>query len=558
MTSSSLTRCKLALAALCAALIVVLTACGSSDPAGTGTAASSGGSGSGAGAGGGDGTLVYAVPAVPTILDSFPYGGDATRWLNITLNSQLIDYDTSRLPGDGCEQVASSADVIGNLAESYEIAKDRRSITLRLRDTRSPFGNPLSAQDVKWSFARILALGSFMSNTLGNNGHYDVDDFVTVIDPKTVRINVEEPFSFDVSLLTNNLLMVWDSTEAKRHATKKDPWATKWMATHTADYGPWKLDSFTPDSEIVFVPNPGYTLEHGNVKRLVMRAVPDSSVRLQLLQAGDADIAPRLSYDEYATLETSDTVELKRCVSPNRDFLILNHRDEKLGKPEVRKAISLAIDRAALVESAYHGFGSPARYGLSQFIDFPKPPADRELTYDPEQARRLLAEAGYPNGFELTLLYSDLRPGSVVHQSAPVIQAMLEQVGIRVELKNLAGSADFYTNYAEGRYQGVLYSEGSPLSDPTYAASTFLAADGNDNSFGYASDTFDATLEKAKSLPPGAEQGEELRKMSELIVDEMPLVPLVDQGSAVPLADGVTGYKARPQGEYVPSDLSVG
>ncbi|WP_320669054.1 ABC transporter substrate-binding protein [Patulibacter defluvii] len=493
---------------------------------------------------------------MPTILDSFPYGGDATRWLNITLKSQLIDYDT-KLPGDGCDKVASSADVVGSLADSYTVSGDRKVITLKLRDTKSAYGNPLTAKDVKWSFARILALGSFMSNTLGKNGHYDLENFVDVVDDKTIRINVTKPFSFEVALLTNNLLMVWDSTEAKKHATKKDPWSTKWMATHTADFGPWKLQSFTPGSEVVFVPNPGYTGERGNVKRLVMRAVPDASVRTQLLQAGDAQIATRLSYDEYAQLADSGSVTQKKCVVPNRDFLILNHKDPALGKTEVRRAISMAIDRAALVQSAYHGFGSPATLGLSQHLAFPKPPADKQLTYDPDAAKKLLAEAGYPNGLELTLLYSDVRPGSVVHQSAPVLQAMLQKVGIKLKLKNVAGSADFYTNYSQGKYQAVLYSEGSPLSDPTYAASTFLATGGNDNSFGYSSKLFDSTLEQAKGLTPGAEQGPQLQKMAEVIVDEMPLVPLVDQVSAAPLAQGVTGYRARPQGEYVPSDLSV-
>ncbi|HWK26410.1 MAG TPA: ABC transporter substrate-binding protein [Solirubrobacter sp.] len=552
MPRKPITRALVALVLVaCVAGVALLAFSGSDESSGGTKNAAAGTAKSG-------GTLVYAVPAVPEILDSFPYGGDGTRWLNITLNSQLIDYDTSKLQDAGCGKVASSADVRGNLAESYTVSPDRSSITLKLHDTRSAYGNPLTAEDVKWSFARILALGSFMANTLGANGHYDLDDFVNVVDPHTVRINIKQPFSFEVALLTNNLLTVWDSTEARKHATAKDPWATKWMATHTADFGPWQLESFTPGSEIILKRNPNYTLTRGNVDRVVMRAVPDSSVRTQLLTAGDADITARLSYDEYKQLTTVDGVKVQKCVSPNRDYLILNHKEPALSKPDVRRAISLAIDRQALVDSAYQGYGAPARYGLSQFIDFPKPAESGQLQYDPEKAKQLLAAAGYPDGFQLNLLYSAVRPGSVVMQSAPVIQSMLAKVGIKVKLRNVAGGTDFYKSYSEGNYEAVLYSEGSPLSDPTYSASTFLKTGGNDNTFGYSSKQFDKTLADAKALTVGPEQQKLLAQLSQISVDDVSIVFLVDQASVVPMRSSLSGYQARPQGEVVPSDLSKG
>src|SRR5690606_20443774 len=116
---------------------------------------------------------------------------------------------------------------------------------------------------------------------------------------------------------------IYDSVEAKKHATDEDPWAKEWLASNTANYGPWVAESFDPGNEVVYVPNENYAGERGNIDRLVIRGIPESSTRLQLLQAGEIDFAARLTFDEYSSLSGSSDITVEQCLSPNRDTLMM-------------------------------------------------------------------------------------------------------------------------------------------------------------------------------------------------------------------------------------------
>jgi peptide/nickel transport system substrate-binding protein len=505
-------------------------------------------------------TLVYALPSLPQALDTFPFAGDGTQFLNFVLRSQLMDWNTSKLRNNGCYQLATNANVTGDLAKSWTVSKNGLSVTVQLRNARSAAGNPLTADDVKWSFERELALGPFMPGLLGSNGQWDINNFVTVLGPHTVRLNIAKPFSFAVAQLTNVLLMVWDKREVLQHATSSDPWGQGWLANHTADFGPWQLVSFTPGSQIIFQRNPYYKLPRGNVTRLVVQAVPDAGSRTQLLKAGSIDITTRLSYGQDQQLTKTSGVKVARCVTGNRDFLMLNEKDSRLANVNVRRAISLAINRTTLAKVAYRGFAYPARFGWSQFLKFPRPPVAYRLAYNPTLAKQLLAAAGFPNGFTLNLVYSATRPGAVVQDSAPIIQAMLAQVGIGVKLQEVPSGTDFSTRYSTGNYEAMLYNDGSPLSeDPTYAGFSFLTSHGTNATFGYSSALFDQKMTEAKALKSGPQQQKLFGELAKIAVAEMPIVNLVDVRSVVAMRSNITGYKARPQGEWiVPSDLSKG
>ncbi len=541
------------LAAVLTVLGTVLVGCGGGSGDSDATAGTSGSTASGGKAG--KRTFVYAVPDVPASVDAFPFTGDATRWMLVARKSTLIDYDVDKVAGRGCEQVPTNDDVVGTLVDSWKLSRDKKTITLSLKDTGSQYGNKLSAEDVKWSVERSFALAPFMADAMGVNGRFDVKRMISIVDEKTVDVHLKEPFPYAVPLLGNNTMPIFDSREAKKHATKKDPWASKWLATHIADFGPWKLDSFTASSEIVMSQNPHYTGPRGNIDTLVLRKVPEASVRTQLLQSGDADYAARLSYDEYTTLQSSSGVKVTPCASLNRDLLVLNEKDPRFKDVRVRQAVSMAIDRDALVKSVYGGFAAPAKYGFTQFLQMPK--SDVEITADVEKAKQLLTEAGYPNGFSLDMIYSAVRPGPVVSQLAPVLQSMLGKVGIKVTLKNVAGSADFFEAYNGGNYQSAIYSEGNILSDPTWIGTYFLASTGTNNTFGFKNEEYDATLAKAREATSTTERDALYAKLSTLAVTQAPVVYLTDDKSIWAFRDGVSGLGVRPQGELVPSDLTV-
>lgn len=541
-------RASGALAATC--VLAAFAGCGgssnqaSTSSSGTPATGSEGGSG---------GTFVYAVPEVPESLDNSPYGGTTTKLLYTALDSRLLDYDTANLEDAGCNELGGPEAMRGVLAESWELSEDRKTLTIKLRDTASGFGNKLTAEDVKWSLERQLELSPYTTTLLGTIGSFDMDNLLTIVDDRTIEFNIKQPKSFDPMVFSSVEMTIWDSTEAKKHATEKDPWAHEWLQANTADFGPWKLERFTSGSELVMVPNEGYTGDRGNVDRLVIKEVPDSATRTQLVQTGEADYAAALNFHEYKRLQSVDTVDVKSCVTPDRTTLFLQIDKKIFADPKVRQAVSYAIDRQSIVDAIYQGFGEPSIHGLSRFFPFPAP--DVQLTHDPDKARALLAEAGYPNGFDVTIMYNANRPGPHVEQVGVQVQKDLTAVNIRAKLQNVPGSAEFYDLVVNSRYEATFYSESTVISDPAFAGAAFALSTSNINSFNYSNPEYDKLITDAQ-LAQGDERDQLLTQAAALGVEDPPMVYLIDQRAPHAFASGVSGFESSPQGMISPGRLS--
>src|SRR5690606_29600297 len=126
-------------------------------------------------------------------------------------------------------------------------------------------------------------------------------------------------------------LAIVDSTEAKKHATPDDPWATAWLRANDAHFGPWNAEPahFSPGKQVVLTRNTGFTDVDTNIDTFVLRSVPESATRMQLLDRGEVDNARRLTYQQYKELEGRDSVQVIRCNSADRDVLVLNLRDRR-------------------------------------------------------------------------------------------------------------------------------------------------------------------------------------------------------------------------------------
>jgi peptide/nickel transport system substrate-binding protein len=499
-------------------------------------------------------TFVWAVPTVPSTLDTHPYGGDATRMLYFALDSHLLSYSTAGLRANGCNQLAGLSDIAPNLATSWKVSKDRKSITLRLGNARSSYGNTLTAADVVWSFHRALAETVNVIPQITQISHWNTNHLITSSNSKTVTIHISQPTPFDVANLAHFLLNVWDSKEVKKHVTPGDPWGDKWLATHTADFGPWKLDSYQPGDQITFTRNPYYQGQRGKISRLIVKAVPDPSTRMSLLQSGSADWASQLSYDQLSSLRGSAGVTVKECLSPNRDELVLQQNDPKFADVRVRQAISLAVNRAALVKGAYFGFGKPAVTGVSAYYKLPVKPA--RYAYDVAKAKSLLAQAGYANGFSMDLSYSTSRPGPQAAPLAVLLKSMLSQVGINVTLHLIPQASDFFTAFLGGNYQAAIWSESPILADGAYSVLSFNDPRSTNNSFHFKSSAYVKALDASQAMPLGIARNKAVAQLATLGVTQVPVVYLVDEVYGNAFRTGVTGYKAFQHGNLLPQYLS--
>jgi peptide/nickel transport system substrate-binding protein len=205
----------------------------------------------------------------------------------------------------------------------------------------------------------------------------------------------------------------------------------------------------------------------------------------------------------------------------------------------------MAIDREALIKGAYAGFGEPAGSIFPNVGDSPI------YKFNKDEAKKLLTEAGYGNGFPMTLSYSVTRPGPVAAKSAVLIQSMLKEVGIDVQLQNVASSTDFSTALIDGRYQAVLYSEPIVIADPAFYSYAFYGTAAPSNSTGWSNPEFDKARSELAATPDQETEKRDglLKKMAGLVDEGAAILSLVETRGVLVTRDGLTGAVPLTNGQ---------
>ncbi|WP_161784514.1 ABC transporter substrate-binding protein [Actinokineospora spheciospongiae] len=508
-----------------------------------------GGGGQSAGQGGSNETFTYALTGLPTSLDPADYQGDPSRNIGFELGSSLFRWDTEGLPGQGCGTLANVGQVTGELAESYERAADGKSVTVKLREVKSAAGNPLTANDVKWTVDRLIALKVSTPGTLMQDVADYATDPIKVVDDRTFQIVLDAPSAMDVAILTWSQFRVLDSTEAKKNATADDPWAKKYLSTNTATFGPWTQTpaEFVAGDRLTLSPNPNYTGQRGDVRKLIFLAVPDASSRAQLVSTGNANYATALQYEQYAQLKGNAAVEVQTCASADRIPLVLNAKDPNLAKPQVRRAISLALDRKTIVDAVYRGFNKPSLYGISQAYGV-DPGPEGTYAFNVDEAKSLLSQAGV-GPLSITLHISPARPGSEAEQIAILVKTQLAAIGIDVGIQTVASATEINTIFKDASYQAMLYLEPPAVADPYYSVFLYNSSFSKLNTFGYKNPELDAIATELGKTQPGPERDEQHKRAAAQLVQNPGFIYLVDRDFVHAVRKGFTNYQHAPNGE---------
>lgn len=471
-------------------------------------------------------TFTMIFPAVPSNVDPAVYQGRPTGETTQSVVSTLVRY----VPlAEGATALQGPADLQAELAESWT-QEDGGSYVFTLREAMSPAGNTVSSADVLWTFQRGLDT-DFITPFLLSVGGIDRENPIEVIDDRTFRLVAPSANSLTLPVLTWYGMGIIDSVEAQSHATDEDPWAQEWMATNSASFGAYQVESMIPGEEIRLTKNPNYWGADGvAVEHVVMRAVPDPGSRMLLVGAGEVDFVGGLTFDLFQSVVAAagDGIDPIAGLDVNLDKLSLNTRFAPFDDVRVRQAISLALDRDALIAGAYAGLGKPGLYPISTAIPQPDPPTDVAARYDPEAARALLAEAGLADGFEFTLsINPSSGPGPYAEQVAVLIQDQLRDVGIGVSIDLISSPADFNTATRGGELDAWLFGTRPLVNDVAY----FLLLAVGPMSVkleGYGSEEVDALLGRIVAEPLGADRDALLSEMQSLLAGDVPYVPLVE------------------------------
>ncbi|PYM33070.1 MAG: hypothetical protein DME15_12140 [Candidatus Rokuibacteriota bacterium] len=325
-----------------------------------------------------------------------------------------------------------------SLAESWTVSADRRVYEFKLREgLRFHNGDPFTAEDVKWSFQR--AKGAKLL-------HEKVRE-VAIADPYRVRFHLHEPWP-DFMTFYGTLATGAGWIMPKKYVEQV---GTDGFKKHPVGLGPYKFVSHTPGIELVMEAFEGYWRKMPSVKRLVYKSVPDPVTRLAMLKRGEVDLAYLL--DAPQAQEVKRAANLTLAFSGGIGTFYLDFFDQWDAKSpwadkRVRLAANYAIDRQAVNEAENLGASRLTGNIVPRSFDFALP--IEPYPYDPAKAKQLLAEAGYPGGFDAGELY----PWPPYFSMGEAIGGYLGVVGIKTRIRTMERAA-FYAALASKKLRGL-------------------------------------------------------------------------------------------------------
>jgi peptide/nickel transport system substrate-binding protein len=286
-------------------------------------------------------------------------------------------------------------------------------------------GDALTAEDVKWSIDRIIdpAKPLVIANVWSFIAKVDVTG------PLTLRVTTKAPSPVFLARLAGLFIMPRDYVTKNGNAFLQTAVGT----------GPYKFVRWTRDQSFELEANPTYWAGAPKVKRIVFRPIPEASSRIAELVSGGVDVITNLVPEAVATVKASPNAEARTVPSIRNIFLILNTRegaskDGPLTKQKVRLALNYAVDKKGIVSTVLGGFGYPTGCPLNSYIFGYDKRACEPYEYNIERAKQLLREAGYPDGFSMTLGSPNGRYLND-RQVAEAIVGQLGRIGVKVELR---------------------------------------------------------------------------------------------------------------------------
>lgn len=472
-----------------------------------------------------------------------PVANDYSRMVNWQVYDRLVTHGSKVLPNGTVSYDYTKMEP--ELAESWEISPDRKTYLFHLRrDAVFHDGSPVTADDVKWSFDRAVSVGGFAQIQMGAGSLTKPEQF-SVVDPHTFKITFDVPNKLTMPDLVVPIPCVVNSTLAKKHATASDPWALDWVQHNDAGGGAFKVASWKPGTEIVFTrfddwksgPLP-------KLKRVIYRQIPSPGTRRALLEKGDVDISVGLPPKDYAELAKAGKLQvIGTPIQNDLLFIDMNVRMKPFDNPIVRQAIAWAVPYQSIMDAALYDRGVPM-FGGDPSKSYPAEwPVVSHYTTDLDKARKLLTQAGFPNGFETTVSY-DLSQATTREPIALLLQENLAKIGVKVTINKVPG-ANWFAQMASKTMPFVITEFYGWLVPPEYFFYWNFYGKNNAvfNTANYANPKLDALIEDARFQNDPTIYDADLVKMNDIVMSDLPRIPLARLFFDVAMQKNVQGYE---------------
>jgi len=360
-----------------------------------------------------------------------------------------------------------------SLAESWKVSADGLVWTFNLRkDVKFHSGNPLTAEDVVYSFQRVIHLKDQPAFILTQFGL--TTESIRALDKNTVQITLPKKFAggLFLSCLSAAVASVVDSQVVKLHITKTDKFpdgdfGAAWLALNSAGSGPFILRKWERGDSTILDANPSHFRFPPKVKRVIFKEIPEATSRRLQVEKGDIDIAWQMLPDQVNEMAKNKDLSIVKFPATQIVYFGLNVTHGPLADKRVRQAVRYAVDYDGIVNKILGGAGKQ----INTYIPEGFAGYESRILYktDLDRARQLMKEAGFAQGFETTLDHLDATPQPEVAQS---IQSSLAKIGIKIQINKMVG-AQLYPKYRAQKHDMILGAWGPDYIDPHTNAQPF-------------------------------------------------------------------------------------
>jgi peptide/nickel transport system substrate-binding protein len=432
-----------------------------------------------------------------------------------------------------------------------ELAEDMNvgdmSVTFKLKKNATFHdGTPVTAKDVKWSLDRAVTVGGFPTFQMGAGSLEKPEQFV-VVDDRTVRVDFLRRDRLTVPDLAVIVPCVLNSGLVQKHSTDQDPWGLEYTKQNTAGGGAYKVAKWSAGTEVVYERNEdwkGGALPR--IKRIIWRMVPSSGNRRALLERGDADISYDLPNKDFVELRDAGKLTIVSTPYSNGiQYIGMNVKSPPFDNLKVRQAVAYAIPYQKIMDAALYGLAKPlygAPAGTPTQVAWPQP---HGFSTDIAKAKALLAEAGYPNGFETTLSF-DLGFAGVNEPICVLTQESLAQIGIKTTINKIPG-ANWRTELTKKTMPLYTNVFSGWLDYPEYFFIwCYHGKNSIFNTMSYQSKAMDALIEGAGTAAASGDQAtydKDVKGFVDLAFADIPRIPLYQPYVNVAMQKNISGYQ---------------
>jgi peptide/nickel transport system substrate-binding protein len=401
---------------------------------------------------------------------------------------------------------------MGNaLAASWSESPDGLTYEFKLRPgLKFHNGDPCTAEDVQFSFTRYKGTG-------GKEFKAKVKS-VEVVDPLTIRFHLHEPWP-DFMTFYGTTATAAGVVVPKKYVEQVGDDGFK---KHPIGLGPYKFVSYTPGGDLVMEAYEGYWRKVPNIKRIVMKGIPEGPTRLAMLKKGEADYAVAL--DGPVAEEVKRDAKLTLVDTRHASIFWLEFPEQWDPKSvwadkRVRLAASYALDREAINDAACLGFCPPAGVIVPRVMDYAL--QTEPVPYDPKKAKQLLAEAGYPNGFDA----GDIVPIPPFFVVGEAVVNYLNAVGIRVKMRTVE-RATFYADWREKKLRGLFVTAAGASGNAATRVEAFMYSKGTYAYGGYPD--IDDLFQQQAVERDRAKREALLHRIQQLTMERVMFAPIMD------------------------------